>query len=35
MFPLTPQDGWVSLDEAPGHSVEPDMVRLKPYLARH
>lgn len=32
VFPLAPRDGWVTLGAAPGLGVEPDLVRLKPYL---
>lgn len=35
VFPLAPQGGWVSLGDAPGLGVEPDLVRLKPYLTRY
>jgi len=35
VFPLAPRDGWVSLGNAPGIGVEPDLVRLKPYLAAY
>lgn len=35
VFPLAPQDGWVSLGDAPGLGVEPDLVRLKPYLTTY
>lgn len=35
VFPLAPRDGWVTLGDAPGHGVEPHLVRLKPYLTRY
>lgn len=35
VFPIAPRDGWVSLGEAPGLGVEPDLMRLKPYLTRY
>lgn len=31
VLPLSVRDGWVSLSDAPGLGVEPDLVRLKQY----
>lgn len=33
VFPLSVDDGWVHLSDAPGLGVEPDLARLKPYLS--
>lgn len=32
---LAPQDGWVTLPDAPGHGVEPDLGRLRRYVSPH
>ena len=35
VFSPSPQDGWVTLADAPGLGVEPDLVRLAAYLRPH
>lgn len=35
VFSPAPRDGWVSLTDAPGLGVEPDLVRLSAYLSAH
>ena len=35
VFTVAPKDGWVSLSDAPGLGVEPDLVRLARYLVPH
>ena len=36
VFPLAPRDGWVTLSDAPGLGVEPDLARLSDYaVAAH
>ena len=32
--PLAPDDGWISLPNAPGLGVEPDLARLAPYAVK-
>jgi len=32
--PLVPDDGWISLPQAPGLGVEPDLARLAPYAVK-
>jgi L-alanine-DL-glutamate epimerase-like enolase superfamily enzyme len=32
VFPLAVDDGWVTLSDAPGLGVEPDLVRLAGYV---
>ena len=34
VFPFTPVDGWVTLSEAHGIGVEPDLARLAPYAIK-
>jgi L-alanine-DL-glutamate epimerase-like enolase superfamily enzyme len=33
VYAPSPRDGWVTLTDAPGLGVEPDLVRLAPYLS--
>lgn len=35
VFSPSPRDGWVTLPDAPGLGVEPDLARLAPYLTAH
>lgn len=35
VLPLSVRDSWVSLSDAPGLGVEPDLLRLKQYLRSH
>ncbi len=35
VFSPSPQDGWVTLADAPGLGLEPDLVRLAAYLRPH
>jgi D-galactarolactone cycloisomerase len=34
VFPIAPDNGWVTLSDAPGHGVEVDLHRLQRYLSR-
>ncbi len=35
VFAVVVEDGWVTLSDAPGLGVEPDIVRLAPYVVRY
>ena len=35
VFPLTVDDGWVTLPGAPGLGVEPDLRRLAAHIVAH
>ena len=35
VFPFTVDDGWVTLSDAPGLGVEPDLRRLAPFVVAH
>ena len=34
VFPFKPEAGWVTLPEAPGIGVEPDLARLAPFAVK-
>ena len=34
VYPLTVEDGWVCLPDTPGLGVEPDLVRLAPFVMK-
>jgi L-alanine-DL-glutamate epimerase-like enolase superfamily enzyme len=35
VFMPVPRDGWVTLSDAPGLGVEPDLVRLERFRVAH
>lgn len=35
VFPLAPPAGQMTLSDAPGHGVEPDLTALRPCLSPH